>query len=156
MNNLLHPNHPYAQRYRRIDLSHSITASDAVNAFVRELVGSDLLLPEEVSLEDFRIRTNIEAEWVLNMLNTPTSRYASLYNIQSQHQSWQCFDFVPSNLGKGFLFNFICNKCHRKVKDLYMPEGQFEYHCRVCHKLSYPTAQQKLAVRRRAALAEQV
>ena len=154
MNHILAQNHPYGQRYRRIDLSHKITASDAVSAFVKELAGSGELLPEEVSLQDFRIRTELEAEWVLNMLNTPTSRFAALYNIQSQHQNWQCFDFVPSNLGNGFLFHFVCNQCGRKVKDLYVPDGQFEYHCRVCHRLSYPTAQQKIALRRRAVLNE--
>lgn len=137
MDNIFNQYHPYNYRHRRIDLSLKITASNVVLSFIKERLVFDEILPDEVLLEDFRIRTLQEVHWVISHLCKPSSRYASLFNIQSQHQNWQCFDFVPSNLGYGYLFYFICNGCTRRVKDLYKPEGQLNYLCRTCHKLSY-------------------
>lgn len=45
--------------------------------------------------------------------------------------------YSKSNLGKGFVFWFICNICSRRVKYLYFPPNSSVLACRKCHKLSY-------------------
>ena len=42
-----------------------------------------------------------------------------------------------SNLGKGYVFWFLCNLCSRRVKYLYVPRFTEEWACRKCHRLSY-------------------
>ncbi|MEI7689358.1 MAG: hypothetical protein WCI79_00085 [Candidatus Saccharibacteria bacterium] len=134
---------PYNSNYfrnRRTDLSQRISSTDALFGFIKEIKESGVLLPDEISLEDFRIRTDREAKWILNKLNTPQSIYNSLRAVQSDGQYWQTWDFVPSNLGKGFLFYFVCDGCDRRVKYLYNPDGQNRFLCRICHRVAYPRA----------------
>lgn len=146
MNNILHPNHPYQYRNRRIDLASKLNSKDALAAFIKELelaAEQGYLLPEGIGFRNYRIRTLLEAEWVLSTLNRPDSRFNSLINLQVYHQAWQRWDFLSSNLGTGFIFFFVCGNCERLARYLYMPDGQHRYLCRQCHKLNYPTARQK-------------
>lgn len=45
--------------------------------------------------------------------------------------------YTMSNLGKGFVFWFICNLCGRRVKHLYFPPNSEVLACRNCHRLAY-------------------
>lgn len=45
--------------------------------------------------------------------------------------------YTKSNLGKGFVFWFICNFCGRRVKYLYFPPNSTILACRTCHRLTY-------------------
>jgi len=45
--------------------------------------------------------------------------------------------YTKSNLGKGFVFWFVCNICGRRVKYLYFPSSSSILACRRCHKLTY-------------------
>ncbi len=45
--------------------------------------------------------------------------------------------YTKSNLGKGFIFWFICNLCGRRVKYLYFPPNSSILACRSCHRLTY-------------------
>jgi len=45
--------------------------------------------------------------------------------------------YTKSNLGKGFIFWFICNGCGRKVRFLYFTPYSEELLCRTCHRLTY-------------------
>lgn len=45
--------------------------------------------------------------------------------------------FSRSNLGKGFIFWFVCNVCSRRVKHLYIPPSSEILACRKCHRLTY-------------------
>lgn len=45
--------------------------------------------------------------------------------------------YTKSNLGKGFVFWFICNLCGRRVKNLYFPPNSQVLACRTCHRLAY-------------------
>ncbi len=47
--------------------------------------------------------------------------------------------YTKSNLGKGFVFWFICNRCGRRVRNLYFPPNSEVLACRRCHRLSYRT-----------------
>ena len=146
MNSRLHPNHPYQYRNRRIDLVPKIDAKDALFAFLNELETrrqNGLIIPEGFNLRDYKIRTYEEAEWVKSTVNTPQSRFNSLFCLQVYHQAWQHWDYLPSNLGMGYVFFFVCGNCTRLLRHLYMPDGQFRYLCRQCYKLSYPIRRQK-------------
>lgn len=141
--NMFEPFYPNHYRYRRIDRCHRIDATDTVFAVLQEVLSRNILRPDGVVLSGARIRTTLEAAWVLSTLNNPNPHYVSLRNIQSPRQNWQMFKLLPSNLGKGFLFYFICTRCQSSVKHLYIPDGQDIYMCRNCHKLSYPTPNQQ-------------
>lgn len=45
--------------------------------------------------------------------------------------------YSKSNLGKGFVFWFVCNLCNRRVKYLYFPPNSTILACRNCHRLTY-------------------
>jgi hypothetical protein len=45
--------------------------------------------------------------------------------------------YTRSNLGKGFVFWFICGCCGRKVLYLYIPPNTQIAACRKCHRLAY-------------------
>ena len=45
--------------------------------------------------------------------------------------------YSKSNLGKGFVFWFMCNICDRRVKYLYFPPNSTVLACRNCHRLTY-------------------
>lgn len=45
--------------------------------------------------------------------------------------------YSKSNLGRGFVFWFICNVCGNRVKYLYFPPNSTILACRNCHKLTY-------------------
>jgi len=47
------------------------------------------------------------------------------------------FDFVPSNLGKGGIFYFICAWCEEKTKYLYLCPRDQMLKCRKCARLVY-------------------
>ncbi len=42
-----------------------------------------------------------------------------------------------SNLGKGYVFWFLCNLCGRRARFLYIPANSEIMACRLCHRLSY-------------------
>jgi len=45
--------------------------------------------------------------------------------------------YTKSNLGKGFVFWFICGVCGRKVRYLYISPSSEVSACRRCHRLVY-------------------
>ncbi|MEK7622309.1 MAG: hypothetical protein AAB430_00430 [Patescibacteria group bacterium] len=45
--------------------------------------------------------------------------------------------YTRSNLGKGFIFWFVCVVCGRKVRYLYIPPNSQVSACRKCHRLTY-------------------
>lgn len=45
--------------------------------------------------------------------------------------------YIKSNLNKGFIFLFICNRCLKKTRFLYLPPFASSYLCRECHRLTY-------------------
>ena len=45
--------------------------------------------------------------------------------------------YTKSNLGRGFVFWFICQVCGRKVRYLYIPPNSQITACRICHRLAY-------------------
>jgi hypothetical protein len=149
MQDIFAPYHVNHYRNRRIDLCYFIKSTDVMAGFLDELLNTNMIRPIDVELKGGRIRTPDEAGWVLKQLNTTQSRFTSLINIQSQGYNWQQWTALASNLGKGFIFMFLCDGCEASTRNLYMPDGQFRYMCRRCHRLSYPTKQQKFTMIKR-------
>lgn len=42
-----------------------------------------------------------------------------------------------SNLGRGYIFWFVCNHCNLKSRFLYCPPNSNRILCRLCHRLAY-------------------
>jgi len=55
----------------------------------------------------------------------------------------QNVDCVPSNLGRGAVFYFICNGCNRRMKYLYRYSELESPLCRVCCRLQYEAPTRK-------------
>ena len=56
--------------------------------------------------------------------------------------------YTRSNLGKGFVFWFICNICGRRVKFLYFPPNSQILACRKCHRLAYDKQNESKNIRK--------
>jgi hypothetical protein len=69
--------------------------------------------------------------------------FKSLQKLHNGFCDWyrQGVDFVPSNLGRGYVWYFLCNKCDRRAKFLYYREDFAGYAseplCRICGSLQY-------------------
>lgn len=75
-----------------------------------------------------------------------TAYFKSLADIHNGFSEWygQEVDFVPSNLGKGYLCYFLCNGCERRVKYLYYNSHRTQPLCRTCCKLHYSQPSRKI------------
>jgi hypothetical protein len=81
-----------------------------------------------------------QAERIKGLLNIANNTaFKSIGEIETGIPYWneQRVDYVPSNLGRGFLFYFICNQCGRRVKYLFEYSSIKEPVCRRCCRLSY-------------------
>lgn len=132
--------HPHTFEGRRIDTAYRISSTDFIVGFINEVrfnKGTQLDW-----LEDSRIRSEWEANTLLEWINNPDFKKTnnSLLNIQGTHDYRQQMAYIPSNFGrgKGYIFYFICNGCERRVKYLYMLKNSSIFRCRECNKLRYP------------------
>ena len=57
--------------------------------------------------------------------------------IEFTEQNQVRITYNKSNLGKGYIFWFICGVCGRKVRYLYIPPNSQVSACRTCHRLAY-------------------
>ena len=129
--------YPFYQSDRFVKVVPRIKASDITYVVVRDIVSLGMLLPIGVELTNFRIRTRQEADYVLGIMNSPTLGHRTLTHIQGRNQPWQQFTYVPSNLGRGYIFSFICNHCLRSVRYLHLQAGLGEYRCQYCSGMKY-------------------
>jgi len=85
----------------------------------------------------FDLRNQREVQNMLQMLNEPNN--TSLFGRSIGDYQWgqQRVDFVPSNLGRGFLFYFRCMGCNRRTKYLYAFTDLAKPLCHHCCRLKY-------------------
>ncbi len=84
-----------------------------------------------------------ETEYMKSLMNDPkNTTYKSFPDFRDGDYFWhhQRVDFVTSNLGKGFVFYFICNSCRQRAKYLYEYSPLQSPLCRVCCRLPYPVS----------------
>ena len=111
-----------------VEESQKIGAGVCVRNFLFE-AKNKYDLNEEAGIKaliaDMEIGTNIN----LKQDNHGEFSYSEPNNIK--------LTYSKSNLGKGFVFWFICNLCCKRVKYLYFPPNSTILACRNCHRLTY-------------------
>lgn len=117
---------------RSIKSYYRIYAMDCVYCLLQELSSKELS-----AYKDMRIRNDQDAYGILLVLNGPSVQYKALQEHQSKHEPWQTFEYIKSNLGNGYIFYFVCNRCDKRASYLYSPNGISNYLCRRCHSLKY-------------------
>lgn len=113
--------------YSRIDIV------DYVRAFLLELAVKE-------KRPFIVIDSLAQAERVTGLLNLPeNTTFKSLANIHSGYLYWleQRVEYVRSNLGRGFIFYFICNRCDRRTRYLYHDSPTISPTCRLCCRITY-------------------
>lgn len=73
----------------------------------------------------------VESESTINLKQEVNGK------IEFTEQNKVKMTYTRSNLGKGFIFWFICEVCGRKVRYLYIPPNSQVSACRACHRLAY-------------------
>ena len=115
-----------------IDQISRINITDYLRIFLLELSRH-----EKRPLIKLRIR--FEAERVKGLLNiaknTPFKSFRDIQGIP--YWDDQPVDYIPSNLGRGYLFYFLCTHCGRRVKYLYEYSLASEPICRKCCRITY-------------------
>jgi hypothetical protein len=100
----------------------------------------------------FKANDDSEIEYMKNCLNNPKyTTFKSIRDFQTGIPHWheQKVDYAPSNLGRGYIFYFVCNGCNRRVKHLYEYSMLESPVCRICCGLKYQaptTMARKLSV----------
>ncbi len=88
----------------------------------------------------FKVTEDCEAEEIEVFVSDPkNTTFKSVKDILTGLPHWygQNVTYTPSNLGKGFIFYFICNECRRRVKYLYRFNMTEAPVCRTCSGLDY-------------------
>jgi hypothetical protein len=88
--------------------------------------------PLDLNIED-------DVVWLINasIKYTHINRAIGLNDPVKPMENKVALTYTKSNLGKGYIFWFICNQCQNKVRILYMPEYSDYTLCRNCHNLQY-------------------
>lgn len=113
--------------------------TDYVKTFLLELAEKEKRLT-------IRVSRHSEAERIKGLLNIPrNTTFKSMRDIQGNFPYWneQSVDYVPSNLGRGYIFYFICSRCKRRVKYLYEYSMLLPPLCRHCCRLQYRRQKRK-------------
>jgi len=127
-----HKNSEITNRLERIDIS--------------DYVRKHILFIEKNNGWSFNLASVHDVQQVKAILNLPENTSSkSIRSITDGEYYWhkQLVDFIPSNLGKGYLFYFLCNKCEQRVKYLYQYSYCESPLCRTCCRLKYKAPSRK-------------
>jgi hypothetical protein len=94
----------------------------------------------------FDMRNPLELDRLRDMLNdSKNTMFKSTVDFNEGLPFWheQKVDFIRSNLGKGAVFYFRCNQCHKRVKYLYEYSMCYSPLCRTCCRLGYTVPTRK-------------
>ncbi len=132
----------------RVGQVERIDASVVLDTFIQEQKGNPSIgLPL-----DGRIRNEEMADKLLAHLNDPgTMLDSKVLSILNRYQEeWLAWQYVRSNLRKGFLFYFSCTYCGQNAKFLYSFEYKLALKCWKCWGLRYPN-KRKTTIKRKGA-----
>jgi hypothetical protein len=122
-----HKNKEVRERFHRIDIA------EYVRTFLLELA--------RLEKKPFIKLNSLSAmDRVKGLLNIPeNTTFKSLSDIRTGFPYWeeQQVDCIGSNLGRGYIFYFICNGCGRRSKYLYEYSMTLSPLCRVCCRITY-------------------
>jgi hypothetical protein len=132
----------YTGKDKNINNWDRISAGDYLQAFLNELS----------MREHCKVVLNTDGQVIrIDRLLQPgaINYYKSLQSIHKNFSSWyeQGLKFTTSNLGKGYIVYFVCNKCGRRSKFLYYYQNDNSHSelpiCRLCCGIKYPQPRQK-------------
>lgn len=95
---------------------------------------------------EVNVNSPFEVERIKGLINIPeNTAFKSLGDIRSGVPYWeeQKVDYIASNLGRGYIFYFLCNHCGRRVKYLYEYDMTLSPLCRVCCRITYRRERRK-------------
>lgn len=107
-----------------------------VRIFVEELIKKKMKY-------DTKIDTEHEVIRIKEFFNIVGHNFDTPFLIYNRNSELPEIDFIPSNLGKGYVFYFLCNGCDKKVRHLYLPYEYSSILCRECHHLRYKQPDRK-------------
>lgn len=122
-----HKNKEFLNRLERKDIT------EYVKTFLLELAELEKKL-------FISINKSSEAARIKGLINIPeNTTFKSLADIRSGIPYWdrQGIDYVASNLGRGYIFYFVCNGCGRRAKYLYEYNTTLSPLCRMCCRITY-------------------
>lgn len=113
-----------------------IDSMEIIHAFLDEM--AEVFKGNEQWLYKRRITSEQEAKWVLEFINRSECGSYAIRGIQRGQTVPQQFTYIPTNLGRGYYFYFICDGCDKRAKKLYLPKDRYHgYRCRTCYRLVY-------------------
>lgn len=116
-----------------VENSQRVSASICVRNFLFELdskaIGRTFNLNNEEDIKNLLQRIEIGTTFNLKQEKGEEEEFTKPNSVR--------MTYTKSNLGKGFVFWFICNICGRRVKYLYFPPSSQVLACRICHRLAY-------------------
>lgn len=138
MRSLLLPfDHPFHLKERFTASNYRVDCQAVIRSTLLEISQLGLIMPEGFEcLVEGRIKTREHAEYLISMLNEPRVNLNSQNHIQSDHQDWQRYEYITSNL-TGFIFYFLCLFCERRCKYLYYHDPDKSFRCSECSLLRY-------------------
>jgi len=122
-----HKNEYVLNRLERIDIR------DYVRTFLVSLTRKE-------SGKPIKLNSVGQAERIKGLLNIPKNTlYKSFSDLQTGIPYWnkQLVDYKASNLGKGYIFYFLCGNCNQKAKYLYEYTTVEAPLCRKCCRVTY-------------------
>lgn len=128
-----HKNKEILNRIRRIDIT------EYVRTFLLDLMKLEKRLT-------IRISNLSGVERIKGLMNIPNNTiFKSFSDMRSGIPYWniQKVDYINSNIGRGYIFYFICNSCGRRVKYLYEYNMTLSPLCRTCCRLGYKSPTRK-------------
>lgn len=128
----------FSLRYEKrpvVEESQKISAGVCIRNYL-----FDANSPKPIIKKEYNLSNEEDVKTLLNDIETGT-------NINLKQDNYGKVDYskpnnikltyTKSNLGKGFVFWFICNVCGKRVKYLYFPPNSTVLACRNCHRLTY-------------------
>jgi len=123
---------------------HSPSLKNTVNTYpqinIKGYVKSFLLNIREKEVRIFNINCPGDVAYMKELINTPAyTTFKSARDVWTGNYYWneQKVDYDRSNLGRGYIFYFICNGCRRRAKYLYEYNILHSPVCRICCGLGY-------------------
>jgi len=116
-----------------VEESQKISAAICVRNYLlqrpKPIISEDISLSSEEGVK--KLIDEIESGSTVNLSKEVNGK------IEYSEPNRMQLTYTKSNLGKGYVFWFICNICGRRVKYLYFPTNSTILACRNCHRLTY-------------------
>ncbi len=128
-----HKNKELLNRIERIDIT------EYVRAFLLNL----MTLEKRLTI---RVNKLSDVERIKELMNLPKNTASkSFSDVRSGIPYWdmQKIDYINSNIGRGYIFYFLCSGCGRRVKYLYEYNMTLSPLCRICCRLGYKSPTRK-------------